>query len=330
MKPVCLAFVGLLALGGCDDGAKSSAPRELIANLDSDGGGTETEFGFMEAMEPTLDPFGASAPRASRAVAGVATVDIDEPPEEVGDPASAEAGKGEQIAYKYAYGFQVDEDAIRDLQRDHIALCEDLGTGCRILRVSQASTDGWDGYGELQMQVAASEAASFADKLVTPAQQRGGELISSVRDGEDVTEAIIDSEAKLRSRLVLRDKLTDILRNNSGSVDELVKAEQAVANVNEQIDATRSKLEKYRNRVRYSEVRIECQPFYGSSQLGFVRPVLTAFQSIGTTLGMTTALIIYALTALMPVGLLLLALRWLLHRFGLRFRFWRKPEEEAA
>ena len=323
MKPVCLALVGLLMLGGCADGAQSSAPRDLIADLDNGGGGPATEFGFREAMEPGLDPFGTSAPRASQAVARVAAVNIEEPPEDVGDPASAEAKSGEQIAYKYAYGFQVDEDAIPDLQRDHIALCEDLGTACRILRVSQASTDGWDGYGELQMQVAASEAASFADKLVTPAERRGGELISSVRDGEDVTEVIIDSEARLRSRLVLRDKLTDILRNNSGSVDQLVKADQAVADVNEQIDATRSKLERYRNRVRYSEVRIEYQPFYGSSQLGFVRPVLTAFQSIGTTLGMTTALIIYALTALIPIVLLLLAVRWLLHRFGLRIRFWR-------
>ena len=107
------------------------------------------------------------------------------------------------------------------------------------------------------------------------------------------------------------------------AMEQAHRAEQAVADVNEQIDATRSKLERYRNRVRYSEVRIEYQPFYGSSQLGFVRPVLTAFQSIGTTLGMTTALIIYALTALIPVGLLLLAVRWLLHRFGLRIRFWR-------
>ncbi|MEC8179811.1 MAG: DUF4349 domain-containing protein, partial [Pseudomonadota bacterium] len=241
MKPVYLVMACLVALGGCSAGAERSAPRELIAELEYDNDSPTTEFGFMEAMEPTFDPFGTSAPRTSRAVARVTAVDLEEPPLDVGDPASAQTKPGEQIAYKYAYGFQVDEDAIPDLQRDHIALCEELGNACRILRVSQASTDDWDGYGELQMQVAASEAASFADKLLAPAQQLGGELISSVRDGEDVTEAIIDSEARLNSRLVLRDKLTEILRNNRGSVDQLVKAEQAVADVNEQIDATRSR-----------------------------------------------------------------------------------------
>ena len=328
MKPFYLTMACLLALGGCSAGAERSAPRDLIAELDRGGAAAQTEFGFSEAMEPGIDLFGTSAPQVRYAMADVnASEAIEETPESVGTP--ADAGADEQIAYKYAYGFQVDEEAIPDLQRDHIALCEQLGAACRILRESQASTDGWDGYGELQMQIVASEAPSFASKLEAPAKAYGGELISSVRDGEDVADAIIDSEARLKSRLVLRDKLTEILRNNRGSVAELMKAEQAIADVNEQIDATRSKLEQYRNRVRYSDVRIEYQPFYGSSQLGFVRPVLTAFQSVGTTLGMTTALIVYAITAAIPVVLLVLALRWLLHRFGLRLRFWRNRAKKT-
>jgi len=102
------------------------------------------------------------------------------------------------------------------------------------------------------------------------------------------------------------------------------KAELAVADVNEEIDATRSKLDNEHRRVLYSDVRIEYQPEFGQTQLGFARPVMTAARSIGTTLGTTIAVLIYAMTALLPITLLVLALRWLVHRFGLRLRFWRR------
>jgi hypothetical protein len=199
-----------------------------------------------------------------------------------------------------------------------------LGPKCRILRTSQANSDSWDGYGEIELEVVATEAGTFGTKLSEPAEKLGGELVSSVRDGEDLSETIIDTEARLQSRLVLRQKLTEILQNNRGSVAELIAAEKAVADVNEQIDSTRSKLERYRNRIRYSDIRIEYEPHFGQSQLGFGRPVMTALSSIGTTLGTTVAALIYLITALIPVTLLILAIRWGFHRFGLRIRFWRK------
>ena len=207
-----------------------------------------------------------------------------------------------------------------------------MGPKCRILRTSQARTD-WDGFGEVKLQVAAAEAPRFDKALTESADKLGGTLVSSVRDGEDLSDNIIDTEARLQSRLVLRGKLTAILQNNKGSVAELIKAERAVAEVNEEIDATRSKLERYRNRIQYSDVRIEYQPQFGQTNLGFTRPVMTALRSIGTTLGTTIAVLIYILTALIPVTLLIIVVRWALHRVGLRIRFWRKnsinPSSEA-
>ena len=152
--------------------------------------------------------------------------------------------------------------------------------------ISKATADNWDGYGELELQIAAQDAAAFGGDIADSADQLGGELVSSVRDGEDLTEEIIDNEARLESRLVLREKLMGILGGNRGSVAELVSAEKAVADVNEEIDATRSKLQKLQNRIRYSAVRIEYEPYFGQTQLGFRRPIMTAARSIRTTLGM--------------------------------------------
>lgn len=335
MKPIYWIPLALLALTGCSEAEEANPAEAMIARIEpvehNDDGVPVNSFGFHEAMQPGPDPFGADAAPARTLVADTSTINVEEARPD-GEPQLQPPAANQQIAYTYGYGFQIGSDEIAKLQQAHVALCEAMGDACRVLRMSQASADSYDGYGELRLQVASDRAATFGNGLAGPAEELGGEMVSSVRDGEDLSEQIIDTEAKLQSRLILRDKLTAILRGNRGSVDELVKAEKAVAEVNEEIDATRSKLEKFRNRIRYSAVTIEYEPYFGETQLGFSRPVMTAFRSIGTTLGMTVASLVYLLTAAVPIVLFILGLRWVLHHFGLRIRFWKgrfKPNEPA-
>lgn len=335
MKPIYWIPLAMLSLTACAESDEANPAEAMVARIEPvehhDDGAPVNTFGFHEAMQQGPDPFGADAPPARMLVADTSTINVEEArPDRDAQPQPPAANQ--QIAYTYGYGFQVSSDKIAPLQQAHVALCEKMGSGCRVLRMSQASADSYDGFGELRLQVASDRATTFGNGLAGPAEELGGELVSSVRDGEDLSEQIIDTEARLQSRLILRDKLTAILRNNRGSVDELVKAESAVAEVNEEIDATRSKLEQFRNRIRYSAVNIEYEPYFGETQLGFSRPVMTAFRSIGTTLGMTIASLVYLLTAAVPIVLFILGLRWVLHRFGLRVRFWKgrfKPNEPA-
>lgn len=336
MRAIYWIGTAALMLAGCSPGDEGNPAERMVERVEPDrfdnDAAPENEFGFMEAMEPGPNPFGANAEPARMLVPDTSTINVEEARPDR-EPQPQPSGPGQQIAYTYGYGFQVSSDKIAQLQQAHVALCEKLGSGCRVLRMSQASADSYDGYGELRLQVASDRATTFGNGLAGPAEELGGERVSSVRDGEDLSEQIIDTEARLQSRLILRDKLTAILRGNRGSVDELVKAEKAVAEVNEEIDATRSKLQQFRNRIRYSAVNIEYEPYFGETQLGFSRPVITAFRSIGTTLGMTVASLVYLLTAAVPIMLFILGLRWVLHRFGLRIRFWKgriKPLETEA
>jgi len=313
--------VGLILLS-LATGCSSEKPAEMAEPVLGQGSQSapQNKFGFAEAIAPGPDLFGSNAPTA-RMMAYRVNADMGAASE-----LSVETPNGPaqtQIAYSYGFGFRIVSSKIADLQKAHTAICDAMGPKCRVLHTSLSTTDQ-DGSGEVKLQVAATEAGAFEKALTEPALKLGGELVSSVRDGEDLSKNIIDSEAKLRSRLVLREKLTDILRNNRGSVDELIKAEKAVADVNEEIDATASELQGFRSRIRFSDVSIDYQTTYGETQLGFGRPILTAARSIGTTLGITIAVLIYVITALVPVVLFVLALRWVLHRFGLRIRFWRK------
>lgn len=323
MTRLGLATIGLaMLLAGC------SEPATERLEVSS----PENKFGFVEAME---EPSVYNVMAADEAPGDTADMAAEVPAEVPVDPAertpipAAPASAPNQIAYSYGYGFRIGADDIAALQDRHIALCEKMAPSCRIIRTSQSKSDSYDSYGEVRMEVAADKAGSLRDALVAPAEELGGALVSSVREGEDLSEQIIDTEARLKSRLVLRDKLTDILRNTRGSVAELVQAEAEIAKVNEDIDATRARLESYRGRIRFSDVKIEYEPAFGETQMGFVRPVSEALGAVGTTLGMSLAAIIYALTALVPVVALIAALRWVLHRFGYRIRFWKRDLRKA-
>lgn len=320
MTRLGVAAIGLaVLLAGCSEPATE---RLAVSS-------PENNFGFAQAME---EP-GVFNVMAADEAPGEGVMDAAaEVPGEPGPPASvpvSPASAPNQIAYSYGYGFRIGADDIAALQERHIALCEKMAPACRIIRTSQSKSDSYDSYGEVRMEVAADKAGSLRDALVAPAEELGGALVSSVREGEDLSEQIIDTEARLKSRLVLRDKLTEILRGTRGSVAELVQAEAEIAKVNEDIDATRARLESYRGRIRYSDVKIQYEPTFGETQMGFVRPVSEALGAVGTTLGMSLAAIIYALTALVPVVALIAALRWVLHRFGYRIRFWKRDLRKA-
>lgn len=314
--PFCL-------LAACSSEPSENSAIEMVETADYGDAEPVNEFGFWEAEStgPSLDLYGEgdrSAENETRAAvrrARSTNAAASETKEEQAQPNS-----NTNIAYSYDYGFSIEQENIPELQKRHVDICESLGDKCRILRLSQAGTDGFDGYGELRLQVAAPDARKFGDSLSSPAEELGGERVSFVVAGEDLGEILIDTEAKLQSRLVLREKLTAILRSNRGSVDELVKAETAVAKVNEEIDANRSKLAELGNRIRFSSISIQYSPYLGRTNNGFIRPVTVAFQEIGTTLGATIAALIYLVTALVPITIFLLVVRWLWRKSGIRIR----------
>ncbi|MEM6267316.1 MAG: DUF4349 domain-containing protein [Pseudomonadota bacterium] len=222
---------------------------------------------------------------------------------EASEPGSP-AASAPQIAYRYALGFRVPSAAIKPLQERHADMCEARGPNvCRIISMRQAEEDGDYAYGNLQLAVAASEARDFSKALEASSGETDGELISSSIDGEDLSKQIIDTEAKLRARTLLRDRLMEILRTRRGTVAELVEAERGVAQVNQEIDQARSWLSEMRGRVAFSQMEVSYTS-RGPIAGGFAEPIRTAWGSLGAILGNLIAFLMMAFTVLIPLGLL--------------------------
>ena len=251
-------------------------------------------------------------------VAEEAAMEAEAPPAPEADAASDESiatseipAAAPKIAYVYSYGFRVPREEIAPLQQRHADMCAELGPlTCQVRSMSQSGADDDYGYGELEISVAADRAREFGRELAAAAESEGGDQISSSIAGEDLSKQIVDTEARLRSREVLRDRLMEVLQTRKGSVQELVEAERGVAQVNEEIDQARSWLQEMRGRVAYSRVTVTYQS-EGAGPGGFFEPIRKAIESIGPVAGNVIGGLILLLTIFLPLGLVGYGL-WLL------------------
>ncbi len=280
----------------------------------------ENRFGFSEAMSPALvAPPPAEEPPPARQVA--------DKPEELALPSGGIPVGLPQIAYLYSYGYRVPGANIPALQQRHADMCESKGPQiCRIIAMDQS--DGGDGeyaHGTLQLAVASAEARAFGKQLATIAEGADGEQISSAISGEDLSKSIVDTEARLRARTVLRDRLMEVLATRRGTVAELVEAERGVAQVNEEIDQARSWLSEMKSRVAFSRLDIAYQSAQpsasaSSSPGGFMAPVRGAISALGPMFGVVAAVLILLGALALPGFVLWVGARALWHRTGWHWR----------
>ncbi len=298
-----LLSTGALALAACSDAG--SYESEAVTAMDV---AEEAAVEAPPAPPRQADTDDAMAEGGNAEGESISTPDI---------PAAAP-----KIAYVYSYGFRVNREEIAPLQQRHADMCADLGPlVCQVRSLQQNGAEDDYGYGQLELSVAADRARAFGRELVAAAQSEGGDQISSSIEGEDLSKQIVDTEARLRSREVLRDRLMEVLRTRKGSVQELVEAERGVAQVNEEIDQARSWLQEMRGRVAYSRMTVTYQSETAGPG-GFFEPIRKAVGSIGPVAGNVIGGLILLLTVLLPIGLVGFGI-WAL------VRWWKRREESS-
>ena len=270
---ILLAPISLLALAACSrEGAhEDSAPFGEPA--------VETAADAVVAAEEGSAAVGASAePSTDSELAALgARPDI---------PLSLP-----RMAYAFDLGFRLAGEDIVPLQQEHADMCEALGpSNCQIVQLTSSGEVDEEVRGELQLAVAADKARGFAKVLSGAASEAGAEAFRANIQGEELSKTIVDTEARLRSRIALRDRLLEVLETRRGKVEELVEAERSVAAVNEEIDAAQSWLREQKGRVAFSRMTIA----YETATPGgsFLAPINSAIGSLGSIMGMLIAFLI--------------------------------------
>ncbi len=76
-------------------------------------------------------------------------------------------------------------------------------------------------------------------------------------DAQDVTEEYLDIETRLKTKKEVRDRYVDILRNKARTVEEVLKAEEAIRVIQEEIEAREGRLKYLRDQVAMSSINLE-------------------------------------------------------------------------
>ncbi|EDL48895.1 DUF4349 domain-containing protein [Erythrobacter sp. SD-21] len=323
-RALFLASLSGLTLASCSDG-KTYEETEAVATMDI------AEPAYAPARSSGEDAMAELAPVAPPPPPGSGQTRTETIPPSASSPVTVAMP---QVAYTYAYGFRVPPDLIRPMQEKHADMCEAKGPQvCRIVSMNSGESEGDYAYGSLQIAIASGEARTFGKALTATTEGMKGELVSSSIQGEDLSKRIVDTEARLRARTVLRDRLMEVLRNRKGTVAELVEAERGVAQVNEEIDQARSWLTQMRGRVAYSTMTLEYEagtPTEG----GFLDPIRGAWGSLAAIFGNLIALLMLLVTVVLPMGLLVWGAVRLFKRLGFSTGIgdegWTRPEEPKA
>lgn len=257
------------------------------------------------------------------------TFDVEEPPAEIPSPAAT----GPKIAYSYSVTYAFDRRTVAQVQGQQLDLCRRLGPArCLIVR-SSLNTPGPDDHvvhDEAVLMVDARQAEALTRRFDAIAEAGDARRASRQVEAEDVTRQVIDTEARVRAKQALAERLLAIIRSGNGKVGDLVEAERAYATTNEELEAAKAQRAELAQRVAMSKLTIA---YAFNDTPGGSSPVMASIAMAGATLSTSVAALVTFVVAALPwivvAGLMLFGLRWVARRRGWRWP-WLRGERSAG
>ena len=161
------------------------------------------------------------------------------------------------LAYSYDYGVEAPAAQVRPLMTAQQQACVAAGPSvCQVTGANLATQDD-QVTAKLTFRATPAWLKGYEDKLSDTARQAGGKLSHEEVTSEDLTHQIVDTDAAVKAKTALRDRLQALLETHPGNLADLLAVEQAVANAQADLDATTSNLTVMRERVAMSDVTIE-------------------------------------------------------------------------
>lgn len=213
-------------------------------------------------------------------------------------PKAGQAAVASQIAYRYSRTYRIADGVVAQLQDQHIALCEQLGpTRCHLLGQEQDSDDG-GAAATLALAVAAGEARPLLTRIDGAADRAGAEVGTRGATAENLTRAIIDTEARIRAKEALTRRLLTLLETRKGGIADAVAAEKAFAEAQADLEAAQAQLAAMRGQVAMSRIDIAYQ-----APPGVVRTLRTSLlPALGEATGLLATSIGVLLRLLIVLG----------------------------
>jgi hypothetical protein len=250
-------------------------------------------------------------------------------------PAGGTASPVLFLAYAYSLRMELPADRLAGVMDAHVAACQQAGPRvCQLIGSNRSGEPESQMFGTVQFRAEPVWLRAFMGNVSGQVDEAGGKILEQSTSTEDLTRAIVDTEARLRATRALRDRLQRLLESRPGRLADLLEVERELARVQGEIDATESNLAVMRTRVSMSELTLGYSSAPQSLRSDTFKPLTDALAGfLGLVVG-SFATIIFIIGILLPwvlvVGLVgWLALKWRRRNGG---RFWKRrapPPAEA-
>lgn len=229
----------------------------------------------------------------------------------VPSPRVSPSATAPRMAYSYRYELELPAEQTAGLMGRHEAACVAAGVAaCQVIGTNTMRSGQDTAVSELTLRASPTWIAGFRGRLASEAEAADGRVASSSTESEDLTRALVDTEARLRAQTTLRDRLQSLLTTRSGSLEELLKVESELARVQGEIDAVQSNLAVMRTRVATARLTIS---YVAEGQLapdGTFRPVSDAVDGATGAFMTSVAALIWVFAFMLPLALIVVPLVW--------------------
>jgi hypothetical protein len=233
-----------------------------------------------------------------------------------------------RLAYSYDYAISASPKGVRGLMAKHQAACAAAGPAVCQMTGALVSEGGKDQVsGTLSLTATPAWLTTFRAGLEGDAKAAGGRVTRANTQSEDLSLQISDTEAALRARTTLRDRLQGLLESRPGKLSDLLEVERSLAEVQGEIDAAQSALAVLRSRVETSRLEITYSSGGVLAPQGVFAPLARAFEDVLGILASTLAGMIRLVAWTAPWVLVIGLFAWVFRR---RLPKWTRRSKKAA
>ena len=299
MRKLCIIGLSALALAACEDSQNFNVQSESTS----------------------LDSF-APAPYQKAAVQNASRQLVNERTE-VDDGNKGSDPAGIYLTYRYGYGLVMPSTAVKSTADKHMQICRDAGPSkCQITGSNANNYSDEDIRANLSLRAEPKWLESFVADMKTDIAEVKGRVESENTAVEDLTRAILDTDARLKAKRTLRTRLEALLATRDAKLPDLLTLERELARVQGEIESATANLKALRARVSMSVVTINYSSERAAISGSSFAPIGDALKDFLGILSASLAAFIRMLAAILP-WLLLIIPGFFIGRW-----FWRRWQGE--
>ncbi len=171
---------------------------------------------------------------------------------------------------------------------------------------------------EMDIRIAPERAVAFRSGVMTH-----GVLIDERTESIDKTDAVIDTEARLKNMAALRDRLRSMLATPGAKLKDLIELERELTRVQSDLDSLTTVRKTLANETEKIFIRVHFRARRSLAEMNTFQPVTEAFASMGRTFAHSLSAVILFIAGALPWVFFLPLLFFIIRAIWRRLR--RKP-----